>query len=139
MAPKEAHFAVRLESRDRSVLDDQAKASGVSASQLVRRYVLEGIRMDRHPDIVFITTRTGRRPVLATYSRLGVDDVVETWTLHGGDIDRTAKYFAIEPELVRAALSYYAEFRPEIEDRLERRRFEAEQVEKVFGRQKAPA
>ena len=48
-------------------------------------------------------------------ARLSVHQVISTLRDSAGDVDDAASYFEIEPRLVQAALSYYADFRDEVD------------------------
>src|SRR5438105_14091916 len=64
-------------------LDRRAKRLGKPRSNLVERYVGEGLRMDEHPGIVFVEGPAGRRPSLARSRGLDVWQVIST--LHAND------------------------------------------------------
>lgn len=48
-------------------------------------------------------------------TRLSVHQVISTLRKSGGNVEEAASYFEIEPRLVHAALSYYADFRDEVD------------------------
>ena len=103
-------------------LAERERATGESRSQLAQRYIEEGLRMERHPGIVFRDGPTGRRAALVA----GPD----VWEVMAGlrDVDLTsdaeikaeAAWLEMPVSRLRAALSYYAEFREEIDDRIDR-------------------
>jgi len=78
----------------------------------------EAVRMRRVPGIVFVDSRTGRRPVVAG-AGLDVWEVIATWKAVGEDHAglRQAYDWLNEPQL-RAALNYYALYTAEIDKRL---------------------
>jgi uncharacterized protein (DUF433 family) len=78
----------------------------------------EAVRMRRVPGIVFVDSRTGRRPVVAG-AGLDVWEVIATWKAVGGDETqfREATDWLTETQR-RAALNYYALYPAEIDTRL---------------------
>lgn len=58
----------------------------------------------------------GRRRALVVGTRLYVYQVISTRRGNDGDIDQTAADFGIAPQLIRAALAYYADYVDEIND-----------------------
>ena len=58
---------------------------------------------------------SGRREPLLVGTRLLVRQVVATVRAHGGSIEASAAYLGVAPRVVRAALSYYAEFAGEVD------------------------
>jgi uncharacterized protein (DUF433 family) len=119
-------FSLRMDDDTHRALLAQAERAEVSPSKLVNRYVKEGLRMDEHPAIAFISTPQGRRAVLAARPRLQVIDVVGTWKGERQDIGATAKYFGIDDEDVRAVIRYYVAYKDELDDEI-RRHLDAQQ------------
>jgi uncharacterized protein (DUF433 family) len=78
----------------------------------------EAVRMRRAPGIVFVDSRTGRRPLIAG-TGLEVWEVIASWKAAGQDEGRLREVYdwLSEPQL-RAALNYYALYPEEIEERL---------------------
>lgn len=95
-------------------LADRAVETGQSANALAARYVEEGLRMDDHPQIVFVTRSGGRRPMLVG-TRLDVADVVETVLASDNSVEAAAEYLDLPERKVRAAMRYYAVFKDEID------------------------
>jgi hypothetical protein len=98
-------------------LAERGRETGQSQSELAQRYIEEGLRMERHPGIVFVDGPTGRRAAL----RGGPDIREMVPEIRGVDPDDTAEIEAIaawmrmSAEAVRAAIGYYSEFRGEID------------------------
>lgn len=108
-------------------LRQRVRSSGVTQTDLVERYLLEGMRQDEHPLIHFRGAPDGRRRPMLAGTRLDVADVIGTLRQNENSVEETADYLEIAPELVRAAVSYYAEYKDEIETELaERERMAAE-------------
>jgi uncharacterized protein (DUF433 family) len=78
----------------------------------------EAVRMRRVPGIIFVDSRTGRRPVVAG-TGLDVWEVIATWKAIGENEAalREAYDWLTAPQL-RAALNYYALYPGEIGERL---------------------
>jgi len=115
MTEERTHFSFRLDRESRQRLRDAARARRVSESDLARQYVTEGVRLERHPRIVFTEHSTGRRAALRSRPRLDVRYVVDTWLAATRDASETAGYFTLEPADVAAALAYYREHTAEID------------------------
>jgi hypothetical protein len=119
-----------LDSTTLARLAERERETGQSQSELAQRYIEEGLRMERHPSIVFRDGPTGRRAAL-----IGGPDVWEimpTVLDSEGDlkaaIENAVEWHGLPPETIRAAMAYYAEFRDEIDDRIERNRTMAAQL-----------
>lgn len=121
---------MRLAGPDRALLQEQADRTGTSESELVRRYVAEGIRRDRHR-VTFRPGRVGGRPALELRPRLEIATIVETWRGEGRDEAATARYHDITLDEVRTALDYHAEFNDEIDAILEEKYRIAARYEKI--------
>lgn len=98
-------------------LKNEAAARRLSTSALAEELIEEGLRLRRHPLIVFRDGTTGRRAGL-----LGGPDIWEVIEgLVGGNVpvvDRVARaveLFGLSSEHVSAAIDYYAEFPEEID------------------------
>src|SRR5437870_9839593 len=111
---RKASLPARIDAAALRRLDRHAKRLGKPRSNLVERYVEEGLRMDEHPGIVFVEGPAGRRPAL----RAGLDvwEVITTLHANDGDVADTAEVLGIPESRVRIALSYYAAHRAEIDD-----------------------
>lgn len=110
-------FSVRMDDNTHGDLAARAHRTGVSASHLVNRYVREGLRMDEHPGIAFVTAPDAERvAVVAGRPRLKVVDVVATWRAERQNAKAAAQYFGIGEDEVHAVLRYYAAYRDEVEE-----------------------
>ncbi len=109
-------FSLRMDDETRADLLAEAERREVAASQLVNRYVKEGLRMDKHPAVAFAVTSMGRRAaVLAAHPGLQVIDVIGTWKAERKDVARTARYLHLGEEEVQAILRYYADHQEEVD------------------------
>jgi uncharacterized protein (DUF433 family) len=127
----------RLSLNTSELLDASAELGSESRNALVDRLLGEALRTERHPLIRFRFSSTGRREPLVTGTRLLVRQVVATLRDNVGNIDDAAAYLEQPTRVVRAALSYYAEFKAEVDadaevatriEASERTRWEREQV-----------
>lgn len=129
MSEQRTHFSFRVDAGTRKRLRDEARVRRISESELARRYVTEGVRLDRHPRVTFMEHLSGRRAALRSRPRLDVRFVVEAWRDNGRDEAAAAAYYELEPTDVRAALDYYREFREEINEEGRRAREDADRLE----------
>jgi uncharacterized protein (DUF433 family) len=126
--------SLRLSDSVAAELDRTAKRAGESRTRLVERYIDEGLRRDEHPLIDFRGSGSARRPALAG-SRLDVWQVIATFKNSEKDVDATAKYFDIPVAHVRAAIRYYAQYKDEIDEYIERMHAAAEFAEAAWRRE----
>ena len=119
----------------RQALERQAEKTRVPKTTLAERYVEEGLRMDAHPGIVFRDGPAGRRAGLA--SGPDVWEVIMVFLAEGRSAEGTAENLELPVRLVNAAVGYYADYREEIEDRIESNRKAAEEGEAAWRRRQA--
>ena len=131
------HVSVRLEEEGFERLERQRLRSSESRSDLIKRLLEEGLRMEEHPGVVFRDGPAGRRAGLSRGP-----DVWEVISVHreGGErgddaVRATAQLTDLPQHLVRAAIGYYAGHRSEIDDWIERNRGEAERAEAAWQRE----
>lgn len=105
----------RLSRRTLELLDAAAEAGPESRNALADRLLGEAIRTEAHPLIRFQTGATGRRQPMLIGTRLYVHQVIETLRAGDGDVAEAAEYLSVRPQLVNAALAYYADFLDEVE------------------------
>lgn len=105
----------RLSRRTLDQLDAMSRATGESRNALVERLLGEAIRTETHALIRFQPGSLGRRRSMVVGTRLYVHQVLSTLRGNCGDVDATAEDFGIPPQMVRAALAYYADFPDEID------------------------
>ena len=119
-----------------AALEERARESGESANALAERYLDEGLRREEHPLIVFRAGAAGRRPALVG-TRLDVAQVLDTLRESDNSVEATGEYLDIPPQLVRAAVRYYAEFPDEVDEWREKMRAIAEREEEAWRREQA--
>jgi uncharacterized protein (DUF433 family) len=100
-------------------LKQRAQETHSPQTALAQRYIEEGLRRDEHPLIYFRDGETGRRPALLG-TRLDVADVITTIKQNGNSLEEAAGYLEIPVEHVDACLSYYADYKDEIDAWIER-------------------
>jgi hypothetical protein len=123
-------FSIRMSARTLDHLDSGARRRGEPRSRTAERLIEEGLRMEDHPGIVFRDGPAGRRAGLAA----GPDvwEVINTLQGTGltGEqaVTATAKWASLSPVQVRCAVSYYADFTDEIDERIALNRSEAKRL-----------
>lgn len=117
-------------------LKTEAAVRRVSSSALAEELIEEGLRLRRHPLVVFRDGATGRRAGL-----IGGPDIWEVIAgVIGGDvptaqrIDRAVEVFGLTREQVSAALDYYAAFPEEIDTAIATNASVAEEAETLWRR-----
>jgi uncharacterized protein (DUF433 family) len=116
----------RLSRRTLDLLDRMARIGGGSRNALADRLLGEALRSEAHPLVRFHTGAAGRRQPMLVGTRLYIHQIIATLRASDGDVNETATYFGLRPQLIRAALAYYADFADEVDedaalaDRLER-------------------
>ena len=113
---RKAYLPARIDPAALRELDRHAKRLGKPRSNLVERYVEEGLRMDKHPGIVFVEGAAGRRPALASRRGLDVWEVITTLHANDGKVEDAAEVLNLPESEVRLALAYYADHQLEIDD-----------------------
>jgi uncharacterized protein (DUF433 family) len=126
-------FSARLPERTIHDLREQARRERISQTALAERYIDEGLRMDRHPLIVFRDGGAGRRPALAG-TRLDVWQVVETIRQNDNSPAEAAEYLGLAPAQIDACTAYYADYRDEIDAWIAAERDEADRLEENWRR-----
>ncbi len=125
--------SVRLDDELRDRLAAAAAAEGTTVTELVERFVREGLATAAHPGIVFKPGPSGRRAALA-----GGPDVWEIASalrhVRGPHLQRIAalaQQFGIADRQVAVALTYAAAHREEIEARIRANDRALEEAERV--------
>ena len=116
----------RLSRRTLDLLDRKARTVGASRNALADRLLGEALRNEAHPLVRFHTGAAGRRQPMLVGTRLYIHQIIATLRASDGNVNETAAYFDLRPQLIGAALGYYADFADEVDedaaiaDRLER-------------------
>lgn len=134
--PRNTMISIRMPDETREQLEATAEAHGETRSALTQRYIDEGLRMDRHPGIVFRPGPAGRRPGLAggpdVWEVVRVVRNVET----RGDraIAEAASWLGLSAAQVRIVVEYYADYPAEIDAWLAKVDAQAVETEELFRR-----
>jgi hypothetical protein len=120
-------------------LKAEAGARHVSSSALAEELIEEGLRIRRHPLVVFRDGPSGRRAGMT-----GGPDVWEVIAgVIGGDvptderIERAIDVFGLTPSQVGAALDYYADFASEIDGEIATNLAVADEAEAAWRRRQS--
>ncbi len=113
--------SIRLDDTLRMRLAKLADAEGTTVTELIERFVREGLDSAAHPGIVFMPGPSGRRAALA-----GGPDVWEIVAAlreaHGSEAERVAalaQQLGLHERQIGIALDYAAAHREEIEVRIQ--------------------
>ncbi len=111
------HLTLRVDTDAFDRLDAESKRTKQTRSELAKRLLEEGLRMEAHPGIVFRSGTSGRRPALANGPQVWV--VARVFRDMKGSFDdavaKTAEITEMAPQQARIAARYYAEYRDEID------------------------
>lgn len=134
--PRTAMLSIRIPEQTRDQLEARAEGSGETRSALMQRYLDEGLRMDRHPGIVFRPGPTGRRP--------GISGAPDVWEIvrvvrnveNRGEvaIAQAAQWLGLSQAQVRIATEYYADYPTEIDAWIAKVDAQAAEAEQSFLR-----
>jgi len=105
----------RLSPTTSRLLDDLAESTSESRNALADRLLGEAVRTEHHPLVRFRTGAAGRREPLVVGTRLLVRQVIAQVQGHGGNSEESASYLGVPLRVVRAAVSYYADFSDEVD------------------------
>jgi len=120
------HFTLRFQTATTTArLKRRARSVGVKPSPLASRYVEEGLRQDDHPHVRFVNGPAGRRAALIG-TGLDVWEVIATVRDNDNDVAGAASYLSVPVGIVEAAVTYYGEFRDEIDAEIATNREAAE-------------
>ena len=129
---------IRIGSETLDALRERSNQTGEPIVRLAQRYIDEGMRLDRHPGIVFRDGPAGRRAVV-----VGGPDVWEVVAAarsapeQGDELVKVlAERVGVGPERIRIAVRYYAEFPDEIDRWLSMVDEEAERLEQTLERER---
>lgn len=100
-------------------LKRRAQEAHTGQTALAERYIEEGLRREEHPLVFFREGEAGRRPALLG-TRLDVAEVIATVRQNDGSVEDAADYLEIPREQVEACVDYYADYKKEVDDWMER-------------------
>jgi hypothetical protein len=112
------HLTLRVDIDAFERLDAESKRTRQTRSELAKRLLEEGLRMEAHPGIVFRSGTAGRRAALADGPQVWV--VARVFRDMKGSFDeavaQTSELTELAQHQVRIAARYYAEYKEEIDD-----------------------
>ena len=127
--------SIRLDDQLREQLAAAAASEGTTITDLIERFVHEGLAVAAHPGIVFKAGPSGRRAALA-----GGPDVWEVVSalrhVSGSEAKRVkelARQFGVHERQVVIALNYAAANREEIDARIRNNDAALDEAERVAG------
>jgi hypothetical protein len=134
-SPTNVRFPEPIDKR----LADYARSIGAKKSTVVVRALQEWLRMEAHPGIVFVKTVTGeRRAALAVGPQVWT--VAEAWQQHPSRQRSQAKVAAtlgLTARDIETALAYWAEYRDEIDDLVDRHHTSQDEALAAWERRRA--
>jgi hypothetical protein len=129
--------AIRIESGTLRALRRRSADTGEPIVRLAQRYIDEGLRLERHPGIIFRDGPAGRRAVV-----IGGPDVWEVIVAvrnapeRGHElVDAVAERLGVSSHKVKAAVRYYAEYPEEVDRSISMADEEASQLEQALERE----
>ena len=127
--------AIRIESETLNALRQRSAQSGEPIVRLAQRYIGEGMRLDRHPGIVFRDGPAGRRAVV-----IGGPDVWEVIAAARSAPERgeslltaLAERIGASPERIRIAVRYYGEYPEEVDRFIANNEREAQELARALA------
>jgi len=129
---------VRIETETLRALREQSAQSGEPIVRLAQRYIEEGMRIDRHPGIVFRNGPAGRRAIVVGGPDVWQVIVAARSAPERGEklIDALAERIGVSKEKIRIAIRYYAEYPDEVDGFISMVEEEAEQLEQILERER---
>ena len=110
--------SLRLPEETVKEVESLASSSGKDFSGLARDLLSEAVKLRRCPGIAFADGPTGRRARIAG-TGIEVWELIATFKGLGEDYEKLKKaYHWLNEQQIRAALSYYALYTQEIEERV---------------------
>lgn len=129
---------IRIAKETLQTLRDRSRGSGEPITRLAERYIEEGLRADRHPEIFFREGPAGRRAVV-----VGGPDVWEIVSVarsapETGEalVSALAERLGVTESKIRLAIRYYGEYPAEIDDWIAANDAEAERLEAARARER---
>ena len=117
-----SQLSIRLDGAALERLDEHCGEEGCSRSEAARTLIEEGLRMAKHPGIVFRPGPAGRRASLAdgpdvwSLARVFLDQPMATEEEIERTVARSVELTGWEPHQVRIALGYCLEYGDEIRE-----------------------
>lgn len=131
----DARVNARVPRRVKDDLVALSRRRRVEESELARALLDEALRREKHPGIVFRSTPAGREAAMEG-RRVYVWQVIETLRASDGKIEPAASFLGLRPDQIRAAVSYYAEYKREIDALIALNKDEADRARRLREREK---
>lgn len=133
------HVSFRMDSQVFERLERRRQQAGRRRPELINRYVDEGMRMEDHPGIHFRSGPAGRRPALVDGPDVWeVIRVVRNVEASGERaVEEAAQWLGLGGDRVEAALRYYAEYGPDIDDWIARLDEAADRAHRTWMRRQS--
>lgn len=108
---------IRIEAETLDALRERSERTGEPITRLAQRYIDEGMRLDRHPGIIFRDGPSGRRAVVAGGPDVWEIVVAARSAPEQGEsaIAALAERLGVAPERIRVGVRYYAEHPDEVD------------------------
>ncbi|HZD23986.1 MAG TPA: hypothetical protein VE569_11380 [Acidimicrobiia bacterium] len=131
--------AIRIESETLRSLRERSQQSGEPIVRLAQRYIDEGMRLDRHPGVVFRDGPAGRRAVV-----VGGPDVWEVVAAARsapesgeGLVEALAGRIGVPRERIQVAIRYYAEYPEEVDRFIAQVEKEADRLDRALEHERS--
>lgn len=135
-APRTKSFSARMKASVVDELEAQSARLGLSKSQLGERLLVEGLRLEQFPGLVFRSGPTGRRAGLAGGPDVWevVRDIKGAAAAGAADpVARVSEVSGVPRARVELALHYYAAHPEGVDERLRLAEEAVERVRRVLG------
>jgi hypothetical protein len=129
---------IRIEADTLAALRERSERTGEPITRLAQRYIDEGMRLERHPGIVFRDGPAGRRAVVAGGPDVWEIVVAARGAPERGDavIDALAERLGVPSERIRVGVRYYAEHPDEVDRFVAIVEKESEELERALVRER---
>src|SRR5688572_12843233 len=133
------HLTLRVDQDSLRRLEAQSSLTRENRSELAKRLIDEGLRMESHPGIYFKRGSAGRRPALVGGPDVWVVARVfrELEGVFEDVVKATSELTELPLHIVRNAMRYYSEFGPEIDEWIRELDAYAERAEATWLREQA--
>lgn len=127
-------FTTRVDDDLVERLTRRSVESELSRGRLAERYIDEGLRMDAHPGIVFRDGPAGRRAGLAGGLDVwqAISIVLDQEERGEAAAEAAAEYLGVPLRTMQIAISYYGEYRDEIDSWIQRNHEAADLAESAW-------
>lgn len=124
-------FSMRAATRTLRALEEEARRYRMPPRTLAEDILEEGIKMRRHPGIVFIERGGGRDAVLAGRPRLSIWQIVQTVRANETRA-AAAKWLSLDEASVERAMAYTQDYPEEIEQAIRQNDEAFERVKRLY-------